>query len=146
MGFESTWGLNRRVPTTSSATGFLISADLVATSLHVIDRSRSITLHLSDGTRMTATMLGTDRNKDLAILKMQKPTTLRFLRVASDTVGLGAEVFTIGFPQPELMGVEPYLARLMDIGALRAGQVVTGTSVQAKARAVTDAVVRIEAR
>lgn len=139
--------------------------------------------------------------------------------MASDTVGLGTEVFTIGFPQPELMGVEPklstgvisatsgiqddtrtyqisvpvqagnsggplidnegrvvgivasklnaakvfewtgdlpqnvnyavkstYLARLMDIGALRAGQLVTGIGVQGKARAVTDAVVRIEAR
>lgn len=94
----------------SSGTGFLISAELVATSFHVVEGSHSITLHMSDGSSATATTLSMDRSKDLAILKMQRPTALRFLHVASDTVGLGAEVFTIGFPQPDLMGVEPKLS------------------------------------
>jgi S1-C subfamily serine protease len=94
----------------ASGTGFLISSELVATSFHVVEGSHSITLHLSDGSTAKATTLSMDRSKDLAVLKMQRPTTLRFLRVASDTVDLGAEVFTIGFPQPDLMGVEPKLS------------------------------------
>lgn len=94
----------------SSGTGFLISSELVATSFHVVAGSHLINLHLSDGSEASATILSMDRSKDLAVLKMQRPSKLRFLRVASETVGLGADVFTIGFPQPDLMGVEPKLS------------------------------------
>lgn len=203
----------------SGGTGFLIAPNLVATSLHVVDGSRNITLHLSDGSELSANLVNSNRGKDLAILKLQRPTKLRFLRVASDTVGLGAEVFTIGFPQTDLMGIEPklatgvisatsgiqddsrayqisvpvqagnsggplidgegrvvgvvaaklnaakvfewtgdlpqnvnyavkstYLAGMMPVEALRAGEPVAGAGVQAKAAGVKAAVVRIVAR
>jgi len=203
----------------SGGTGFLIAANLVATSLHVVDGSKNITLHLSDGSQLSANVVNSNRGKDLAILKLQQPTKLRYLRVASDTVGLGAEVFTIGFPQTSLMGIEPklatgvisatsgiqddgrayqisvpvqagnsggplvdgegrvvgvvaaklnaakvfewtgdlpqnvnyaakstYLAGMMPVDALRAGEPVAGDDVQTKAATVRIAVVRIEAR
>jgi serine protease DegQ len=61
---------------TSLGSGVVVSTDvegttLVITNSHVIDQADSIELVLSDGRRAPATVVGTDPDTDIALLKMQ---------------------------------------------------------------------------
>lgn len=61
---------------TSLGSGVIVSTDvegttLVITNSHVIDQADSIELVLSDGRRASATVVGSDPDTDIAVLKMQ---------------------------------------------------------------------------
>ena len=99
-----------------SGTGFLINTDgYVATNYHVIDDASEIELVFPiDGINVSysAEILLTDKTNDLALLKIDDPSfrKLDYLPYEiSVNYEVGEEVYTIGYPQPDIMGTEPKL-------------------------------------
>ncbi|MCC6561252.1 MAG: trypsin-like peptidase domain-containing protein, partial [Xanthomonadales bacterium] len=97
------------VPASRSGTGRFVAEDRVVTSLHVVDGARTIRLYLADGGTASARIAMTDRRHDLAILSTA-PRAVRPLSLRTQPMGLGAAVFTIGFPHSDVMGFRPKLA------------------------------------
>ncbi len=84
----------------SLGSGFIISADgVVVTNNHVIEGAEQIDVFLTDGTRLPATIVGTDSKTDLAVLKVEAGRELPFVSFGdSDTAVVGDWVMAIGNP------------------------------------------------
>ncbi len=99
-------------PRISTGTGWPVSAGYIVTNHHVIAGHHRITLIRKDGTQITATVAARDTTNDLALLK---PVSLKkippALPIAKNPNQVGTPVFTIGYPHPNLMGIEPKLTR-----------------------------------
>jgi putative serine protease PepD len=81
----------------SSGTGFVISSDgLIATNAHVVSGARTITVTFSDGSSLSATLVGSDSRADLAVIRVAK-TGLATLAVgSSEKMRVGDMVMAIG--------------------------------------------------
>lgn len=100
----------------SSGTGFLISTDgYIATNFHVIDESSELEVVFpSENGFITykATVYLNDKTNDISILKINDENfkKLNYLPYElSEEYEVGDEVFTIGYPQPDIMGTESKL-------------------------------------
>lgn len=84
----------------SLGSGFLISADgYIITNNHVIDKADTIEVTFSDGRTMPATIVGRDRDTDIAVLKISSRTPLPYVDLAdSDRAEVGDWVIAIGNP------------------------------------------------
>ncbi|NTV15238.1 MAG: trypsin-like serine protease [Desulfobulbaceae bacterium] len=94
------------VPTsTVSGTGFIITPDgHILTCAHVVAKARAIKVVLGERI-LDATIFRLDFESDLALLKVTVDEPLPTLAFARDrTATLGQDVFTMGFPNPELQG------------------------------------------
>ena len=90
----------------SSGTGFFITDDgHLVTCEHVVHASARVRVRVGEAL-YAATVLKTDRNKDLAILRIQADTKPLPLDLTGQP-RLGEAVFTIGFPIPGLQGIKP---------------------------------------
>lgn len=96
---------NREYPTEGSGSGVIISTDgIILTNNHVISGGNSITVFLSDGTSYTATVLGSDEQTDLAVLKITA-TGLTAAKIGdSSELRVGDTAIAIGNPLGELQG------------------------------------------
>ncbi len=85
--------------TAGSGSGFIVSADgYIITNNHVVDQADRVDVTFADGSTMRATVVGTDRYSDLALLKVEK-SDLPFVELAnSDDVKVGQRVIAIGNP------------------------------------------------
>ncbi len=94
----------RRGTAEAAGSGVIISPDgLVLTNWHVVDKSIEVRCLLSDGRAMTATVLGTDRTTDLALLQLHVPAgegnSLPFARLGDSTqLTEGEFVMAMGAP------------------------------------------------
>lgn len=70
----------------------------------------SITVTDAKGAEHDAKVLAHDADHDVAVLQISGVQWPTCLRLVSAEAGLGAEVFTVGFPQTEILGVKPKLA------------------------------------
>lgn len=62
----------RRFRTQAAGSGFIIDASgYVVTNHHVIDSARKITVKLSDGRELDAKLIGSDKDTDVALLKIE---------------------------------------------------------------------------
>lgn len=88
-------------------TGFVISSGgYVLTCAHVLGDEESATLWIS-GTRHEADVVGRDKEKDLAVLKLRKVDASGLLPLSfrrEKRYGIGADVSTIGFPLSSVLG------------------------------------------
>jgi serine protease Do len=84
----------------SLGSGFIISADgLVVTNNHVVEGADQILVFLTDGTRLTAKLVGADTKADLAVLKVESDHDLPFVEFGdSDSAEVGDWVMAIGNP------------------------------------------------
>lgn len=84
----------------SLGSGFVISADgYIVTNNHVIEQADTITITFSDGREMRATLVGRDRDTDIAVLKVSSRTPLPYVEFAdSDKAEVGDWVIAIGNP------------------------------------------------
>lgn len=84
---------------TSLGTGFIISADgYVLTNHHVVDGADDVKVKLQDGRELSAKVVGSDEQSDVALLKVAA-TGLPALRVGdSNTLKPGQWVVAIGSP------------------------------------------------
>ena len=97
--------------------GVVISGDgYILTNNHVIDGADRITVEFADGRTLAATLVGTDKPSDVALLKVSAATLQALALGNSDNVQVGDVVLAIGNP----LGV---------------GQTVTMGIVSAKGRA-----------
>ena len=88
---------------TISGSGVVMSADgEVVTNHHVVDKATEIRCLLYDGRAYTAKLLGSDKDTDLALLKLQRPEGDKPLPFAefdySGTVSDGDFVMAMGAP------------------------------------------------
>ncbi|HEX5280487.1 MAG TPA: DegQ family serine endoprotease [Micropepsaceae bacterium] len=91
---------NRPRRVQSLGSGFIIDpAGYIVTNNHVIEGADEITVTLSDGTTMPATLIGRDEKTDLAVLKINSKQPLHVAKWAdSDKARIGDLVMAIGDP------------------------------------------------
>ncbi|MCR9157404.1 MAG: Do family serine endopeptidase [Rhodobacteraceae bacterium] len=89
-------------PRRSSAlgSGFVISEDgFIVTNNHVIEGADEVLIEFFEGFELPATIVGTDPNTDIALLKVESDTPLKFVNFGdSDTARVGDWVMAMGNP------------------------------------------------
>lgn len=98
----------RRIP----ATGIAYAADLILTANHVVEREEGITVTLSDGSEVTATVVGRDHGTDLALLRLERP--LAQPAEAAQEAKVGQLVLALG--RPSDAGLEASLGVVSAVG------------------------------
>ncbi len=99
------------------ATGFLISTNgYVVTNYHVVADADSIQLQNAGGHAYSASVIYTDAESDLAILKItdadfQNYKTIPYV-FKEKTAELGEDVFTLGYPRDEAVYGQGYLSSM----------------------------------
>ncbi|MFE6223635.1 MULTISPECIES: trypsin-like peptidase domain-containing protein [unclassified Streptomyces] len=85
----------------STGSGVILTADgEVVTNNHVISGASEITVRTSDGTSHRAEVVGTDPDKDLALIKLKDASGLKPATLGdSSRVKVGDEVVAIGSPE-----------------------------------------------
>ncbi|CAM5393310.1 S1C family serine protease [Streptomyces tanashiensis] len=85
----------------STGSGVIITSDgEIVTNNHVISGASSVTVQLSDGKTYRAEVVGTDPDKDLALIKLQGASGLKAATLGdSSKVRVGDEVVAIGSPE-----------------------------------------------
>ena len=93
----------------SSGSGFLVSQDgWILTNEHVVGDAKLVDIRQPDGKILQANVVKTDSVNDLAFVKADL-TSASWLVVYQTGKGpdLGRPVFTVGYPDPQVQGVEP---------------------------------------
>ncbi len=107
---------------TVSGTGFFISQDgYLLTNNHVVEEATELSVILSDGTQVAASLVGTDIYADLAVLKTESAAPAWVTLGNSDEMDPGETVIAIGSPLGEFMntvttGVVSATGRSIDTG------------------------------
>ncbi|MGL1932358.1 MAG: DegQ family serine endoprotease [Desulfotalea sp.] len=80
--------------------GFIISHDgYILTNNHVVDNAEVMTVHLNDGSKHTAVLVGADPLSDLALIKIDAGDDLPILPLgSSESLEVGEWVIAIGNP------------------------------------------------
>ena len=101
--------------------GFFVTADgYLLTNFHVVENADHIKIKYQDGFT-TAEVVKVDRHNDVALLKVAGKIFSPLLFPTNTTVSLGEAVFTIGFPNIDLQGLEPKYTdgRISSLAGLR---------------------------
>lgn len=87
-------------PRNGVGTGFIISeTGEIVTNHHVIEDARTVTVTLTDGRVLEATVIGSDPLTDIALLQVDAAEGLPYLNFgSSDAMRAGDEVFAVGNP------------------------------------------------
>ena len=100
-------------PQNWSGTGFALKDRYVVTNYHVVEEAKSITIRGIKGDfnkSYPATVVGSDKINDLALLKISDPSFQGFWAVpysiTSTTAEVGEDVFVLGYPLTSTMGDE----------------------------------------
>jgi S1-C subfamily serine protease len=110
-------GDNNEPTPISSGSGVIIDAaeGVIVTNNHVVEGGRKYTVDLSDGRLFDATLIGTDKATDLAVLKIEATGLSQVETADSDTLRTGDLAFAVGYPlgldQTLTMGVISGLGR-----------------------------------
>ncbi|MER6520561.1 trypsin-like peptidase domain-containing protein [Streptomyces sp. NPDC001553] len=83
-----------------TGSGIVLTADgEIVTNNHVVEGASEIQVTMSDGKKYTAKTVGTDPDKDLALIKLQGASGLKTAKLGnSDGLKVGDEVVAIGSP------------------------------------------------
>ncbi len=95
------WSRRTEEVKAGSGTGFVWdTSGHIVTNYHVIDGGSSLEVTLHDGTTLPAKLVGGDRSKDLAVLKVRSRKTLKpiSLPVPNAIVDVGQKAIAIGNP------------------------------------------------
>ncbi len=90
-----------------SGSGFVLTADgYVMTNFHVIETplksNADINVMLHDGTKYTASVVGFEKENDVAVLKIEGENLAHVIIGDSDDMNVGDEVYAVGNPLGEL--------------------------------------------
>ncbi|MFC5455489.1 S1C family serine protease [Prosthecobacter fluviatilis] len=105
----------------ATGTGFFISSQgWLLTNEHVVHEATEVDVRGADGVILHAQVVKADADGDVAVLKTKEPAA-HWLPVAAQEGSMGAAVFTIGFPDAGLQGVEPKFTdgRISSLSGLR---------------------------
>lgn len=96
-----------------SGTGFALKNGYIVTNYHVVDGAKSITIQGVKGDfnkSYKATIVGSDKNNDLALLKISDTSFSGFgaipYSISSTTSDVGEDIFVLGYPLTSTMGDE----------------------------------------
>jgi len=93
----------------SSGSGFFVgNQGYFVTNAHVVENNTSVSVY-HGGEKLNAEVVTVDKVADLALLKVEK--VRKGLVFAAREADLGQDIFAIGFPQPELQGLEVKLTK-----------------------------------
>jgi len=96
---------------TYTGTGWVTEGGYIVTNHHVIEGQKVVKVRFNSlGTEeYPATVALSDQHNDLAILKIESTSKNRSkgIPIASKLPKAGADVFTIGYPKSDIMGVTP---------------------------------------
>lgn len=103
------------LPASYSGTGFAVATGFIVTNYHVTEGADSIYLQDKRGGYHKAAVVSFDAKHDVALLQVQSPKAMLGkgdvpYTFASGKRGLGARVFTLGFPQDEIVYNEGYIS------------------------------------
>lgn len=99
--FEFFYGYEERArPQIGTGSGVIVSPDgYIVTNNHVIAHANQLTVTLNNNKTYEASVVGTDPNSDIALLKIEANQTLPYLAFGdSDNVRLGEWVLAVGNP------------------------------------------------
>ena len=83
----------------AQGSGFIISADgYVVTNNHVVENATEVNLSLDGGKMVSATVVGTDKKTDLALLKIKDAGTYPYVDFAAVAPRVGDWVIAVGNP------------------------------------------------
>ena len=100
---RSTNFFGQSVPTASSGSGFVISADgYIVTNEHVVSGATEVKVTLYDGETYTASFVGADADYDVAVIKVDAANLTPVVLGDSTKVNVGDSVLAIGNPLGEL--------------------------------------------
>ena len=88
----------------SLGSGFIFDKEgYILTNNHVVSGADNITVKLADGSQYKAKMMGTDKETDIAVIKIDADKTLPTVGLGdSDSIRVGDWVVAIGNPFPQL--------------------------------------------
>lgn len=90
-----------------TGTGFYVSGDgWLLTNEHVVKDATVVDVRGADGVIRKATVMKTDPDGDVAVLKTNEPSP-KWLALVGNEGAMGAAVFTVGFPDAQVQGVKP---------------------------------------
>ncbi len=96
VGYNWFW---QAVPQTGAGSGIIISSDgYIVTNNHVVEGAQKVTVTLSDGSAFAATVVGTDAQTDLAVVKIDANNLsyLHFLSNSLEQLGVLDPVVAVG--------------------------------------------------
>lgn len=109
----SNGNINSSEKTSWSGTGFALNEGYISTNYHVIDGAKTIKILGIDGTFDTeyeATIVASDKNNDLAILKITDSKFKGFgiipYNIKTSVSDVGEDIFVLGYPLTSTMGDE----------------------------------------
>lgn len=89
----------------SMGTGWLTAHGYIVTCYHVVKSHRRVFIKSQKLEKRTAKLIQSDRVNDIAILRPDRLVGLPSgLPLAVDAVGIASKVFTLGYPQTQLLG------------------------------------------
>jgi serine protease Do len=94
-------GAQRQHPHTGMAqgSGFLISSDgYIVTNNHVVENATDVEVAMQDGKLLPATVVGTDKKTDLALLKLKSGSNYAYVQWAGSVPRVGDWVIAVGNP------------------------------------------------
>ena len=99
--FEQGHGGRPAKPRTGMAqgSGFIISPDgYIVTNNHVVENATDVEVAMQDGKMIPATVVGTDKKTDLALLKLKTGSNYPYVQWASSVPRVGDWVIAVGNP------------------------------------------------
>jgi serine protease Do len=85
--------------TQAQGSGFIISADgYVVTNYHVVENATEVSVSLDDGKELPATIVGTDKKTDIALLKIKEGGNYPHVDLATSVPRVGDWVIAVGNP------------------------------------------------
>jgi serine protease Do len=123
------------VESASSGSGFIITTDgYIVTNHHVIADASSVKVTLYDGDTYDATVIGSDSDYDIAVLKIDAAGLQAVTLGDSDTLNVGDHVLAIGNPLGELTfsmsgGMVSCVNRAINVDGTPFNMIQTDTSI-----------------
>lgn len=96
----------KEAPSYSSGTAWYSDRGYFVTAYHVVRGATEIVLKMPNGQKAHATVELSDEPNDVAILSAPAPAGQPGLHLADRLPSVGAEVFAVGYPHPEVMGLQ----------------------------------------
>ncbi len=124
------------VPSTGVGSGFVFDASgLILTNHHVVEGSDQITVTFKDGSELPGTIVASDARHDLAVVKVDSPTTLPTVPIGdASALRVGQQVIAIGSPlgtftESVTSGILSATGRTIEVGSPNSRQTTTMTGL-----------------
>lgn len=134
-GSSGTNIFGQSVETASAGSGFILTADgYIVTNHHVIADANTVKVTLYDGNTYDATVIGSDEDYDIAVLKIQATGLQPVTMGDSDTLNVGDHVLAVGNPLGELTfsmsgGMVSSVNRAINVDGTPFNMIQTDTSI-----------------